>query len=1122
MLSSKLSLTRMVSRCCCFILAVSLYACAKPGQYVPATIEADYGWILLPFENESGFAMAGENVQSLIETQLRSKGIGNIQVYKGDVDLRQVRERHTPDNYRYALGGSVKRWSYDEHTARNPSVQISLRLHDLISGEQVWQDTRLQRGRGQSSISKVANSILQKQVGKLHLAAGGSDTVHTTNNVAENIVVDRVSRTDARTPVPVTGAINRTTEAEVVLNRHTSVAFYYGANPPVSVLGQFDKLILEPDNVQSNELAALQARGAKTYAYISVGEVGADREYASLVQPDWELGSNAAWGSKVMDLTHPSWQSFLVERVNDLVDAGYRGLFLDTLDSYQLYASNNTQRQAQQSALLKILSTIKQQHPSLALIANRGFEIIEDAASLLEAVAAESLYAAWDNAQQRYTQVSPDDREWLLGKLRDVQSRFNLDIIAIDYVPPAQRDKARTVAKNIARHGFIPWVATPSLDSLGISLLEVMPREVLIIHNSEHSGELHVSPAHRLVATPLEYLGYVPVYIDLSIDALPPGTLKGRYAGAVIWQEPGQAENNVTLNLERWLLNQLDDRFPVAFLGTLGSLTNESLLDKMDLQLSSPVSAQDSVVATQSTLVGYETQPLPRLVHLDNYPVNKGDNVVHLSYSDNKNNAVDMVVTGDWGGYALRLGALDDRLDGSVLWIIDPFVFLSQALQLPAMPQPDVTSENGKRIWFAHIDGDALPSYAEMPGGQLGAEVIENRILDRFKLPHTISIVEGEMDGVLAYRDREKRMFDVARRLFARADVEIATHSYSHPYFWNSISVDSPPGKHNLSIPGYRYSAHREISGSADFIDKHLAPTNKKTEIMLWTGDAVPTAEALADARNRGLHNMNGGQTVISRYMPYLEQVAPMARPIGGQLQVYAPIMNENVYTNDWSGPFDGFRRVIETLELTDKPKRIKPANIYYHFYSGTKIAAIKALEEVYTWTLSQDILPVVASYYAKKVPDFWRAGVARYLDGRWKMSGLGNIRSIRVLDSNIWPDMTSSRGVAGADQLHDGLYIHTNGVDTVNFTLDTSPATMPYLVSANAVIDHWEYKQNALQFRLTGTQPVRLELSGTTSALCRVKIGNETVHGKRTSKGTRLFSFPTTDTGNAILNCRS
>ena len=137
----------------------------------------------------------------------------------------------------------------------------------------------------------------------------------------------------------------------------------------------------------------------------------------------------------------------------------------------------------------------------MKIITNRGFEVMDEIAGDIEAVAAESLYSGWNNARQQYVDVSAGDREWLLSKLEHARDNLNLDVIAIDYLPPSQRDKARTVATRIAAHGFIPWVANPTLDYLGIGALEVLPRKVLMIYDSAKGALLEESPVHKFVAS---------------------------------------------------------------------------------------------------------------------------------------------------------------------------------------------------------------------------------------------------------------------------------------------------------------------------------------------------------------------------------------------------------------------------------------------------------------------------------------------------------------------------------------------------------------------------------------------------------------------------------------------
>jgi len=546
------------------------------------------------------------------------------------------------------------------------------------------------------------------------------------------------------------------------------------------------------------------------------------------------------------------------------------------------------------------------------------------------------------------------------------------------------------------------------------------------------------------------------------------------------------------------------------------------MIKKMGVSVNGSFNADTFSVVNKSKLMDYEKALQPRLNSIGlNAQNNSTKNESHLTISDRNGVKADLVVTGDWGGYAAHPAAANADLDDTYYWVVNPFTFLEKSLQLKKMPMPDVTTENGKRIWTAHIDGDALPSWAEMPGRKLGVEHIVDSIIKRYNMPHTISIVEGEINNVRAYADRQPRMYSVVRKMFALPNVEIATHTYSHPYDWQQISSHKGSGRYNLAVGDYQYDPEREIGGSARFINKTLAPAGKKTEVMLWSGNALPDAAALEAATRNGLVNLNGGFTTISKTANSVSRISPMARVIDGYVQAYAPIMNENVYTNDWRGPFDGFRRVVETFEMTDKPRRFKPLSIYYHFYAGTKKASLRSLEEIYDWSIAQDVFPVHASYYAKKVPDFRQAGVSRYLDGSWKLSGLGNVRSLRLLESKAEPVLSTADGVAGFKALHDGMYIHTDGSDSVVFKTQTTKSNAIRLISANGKLQHWKPSGSGIQFRIAGEVPVKMELNSGTRA-CAIQANGRTIRSTSGKNGSRVFTFTTRDTGNAILNCQA
>lgn len=161
-----------------------------------------------------------------------------------------------------------------------------------------------------------------------------------------------------------------------------------------------------------------------------------------------------------------------------------------------------------------------------------------------------------------------------------------------------------------------------------------------------------------------------------------------------------------------------------------------------------------------------------------------------------------------------------------------------------------------------------------------------------------------------------------------------------------------------MTIPGYHATPEREITGSVDYINRALAPTQKPVSVFLWTGDARPGQQSLAMVRELGLVNVNGGDTHPLPYDSGVAGVWPDARPIGDELQVYAPVMNENVFTNLWTGPFYGFRNVTDSFQILEERGRLKPIGIYYHYYSGTKPESLSALEEVYRYALAQDVTP--------------------------------------------------------------------------------------------------------------------------------------------------------------------
>jgi len=243
-------------------------------------------------------------------------------------------------------------------------------------------------------------------------------------------------------------------------------AFFYGSPVPVEMLSQYDRVVVEAENLP--DPAILSASGAIVFAYVSVGEAEGWRASTNKLDGRWFLGENAAWHSRVADLTQPGWGRFLLERMTGLWKQGYRAFFLDTLDSYQIPIKDTTAQALQVRALANIIRAMHERFPGVQLLLNRGFEVLPEIVGLAAGLVAESLFQGWNANTGSYVMVSENDRGWLLSRLREANQRYRLPITVIDYVDPQEPVLARDTARRIQALGFAPWVATPSLNELGI------------------------------------------------------------------------------------------------------------------------------------------------------------------------------------------------------------------------------------------------------------------------------------------------------------------------------------------------------------------------------------------------------------------------------------------------------------------------------------------------------------------------------------------------------------------------------------------------------------------------------------------------------------------------------
>ncbi len=427
-------------------------------------------------------------------------------------------------------------------------------------------------------------------------------------------------------------------------NTLPSVAFFYGASVPVEQLSFYDQVVVEPSHLEAAQLDTLQRSGSSVFAYLSLGEVNAPLWRQYQLPDDLIVGRNRGWNSYIIDQASDEWQRFVLEGlIPPLVQAGYDGLFLDTLDSYQQVFRNEARQQPQRAALIDLILSIRQRYPALKLFMNRGFDLFPDIAPATDGMAVESLLRQFDPLNNTFSERSQDEQAWLLNQLEPVRRR-NIPVTVIEYLSEYQPDQARDLADRLIEQGFSPWISTPELDILGTGLFSPSPRRVLMLYNDAEDPEQ--SDIHGLVAVIAEYLGLVPVYVHVD-GALPDDSLVGRYAGIISWLDSEPANPR---HFQQWLGKQLDDRVPLLFMNSL-PLSDPLLLKRLGLgRVPAGIKKPVTVTRIPADTETFEADIKPRIRGMAPLVSQDDGHNVWMEVLDAKQQVFTPVLLADWGG----------------------------------------------------------------------------------------------------------------------------------------------------------------------------------------------------------------------------------------------------------------------------------------------------------------------------------------------------------------------------------------------------------------------------------------------------------------------------------------
>ena len=326
-------------------------------------------------------------------------------------------------------------------------------------------------------------------------------------------------------------------------------------------------------------------------------------------------------------------------------------------------------------------------------------------------------------------------------------------------------------------------------------------RELLALYNSTREGGADATRIHRFAELPLNHLGYVLEYRDVS-RPLPSVAETNRFAGVISWLVGPVPDGDDYLT---WLKQVVFNGTRLVVLGELGApvtarnirLANTVLsvlgLEHQGVYISTADGSH--IVTRDSAFYDFECRldpVLPAYPILERAATGSRPILEVQTPGPAGGRRTSLVAIGSGGGFA----AFNFEFCHQTAplhrgkWLIDPFAFFQAALGAPRAPVPDITTLSGRRLYFsiAHSEGwsASVEAWAQRQPQQIAAQIAARELIEAFpSLPVTLDLRDEDVS-------RTTRNSALARGL--------ADHVLALPQV-------SRPGKHAVASKLARFDA---------------------------------------------------------------------------------------------------------------------------------------------------------------------------------------------------------------------------------------------------------------------------------------------------------------------------
>lgn len=237
-------------------------------------------------------------------------------------------------------------------------------------------------------------------------------------------------------------------------------AVYYGQGQG-DALARFDAVIIQPETLETADLLTLTDSGTLALAYLSIGEFEPSRLYYvdQHIASAWQLGENPNWGTFYVDANASGWQYLMRSLAGAYLTMGFSGIFLDTIDTVDVYPSTRP-------GMIAIIQMLRETFPDAILVQNRGFSIMSETASLVDGIMIESLTTSYDFATSTYIPVPAGTYDDLIQQLQQLHQESGLVVLALDYAAPGDAETAQAARQVAQSYGFVSAVSEITLQQV--------------------------------------------------------------------------------------------------------------------------------------------------------------------------------------------------------------------------------------------------------------------------------------------------------------------------------------------------------------------------------------------------------------------------------------------------------------------------------------------------------------------------------------------------------------------------------------------------------------------------------------------------------------------------------